>query len=408
MPYDPETDPFEEPADDRASLPPEESAVAGVVPCPDVASYCDNVLGSLARQDQRRWASMYVYGLLHARGRRTIRQAAQLSGDARYEQSLQQVINQSPWLSENVRRSVSERVLADHRPLAWVVKQAAFEKHGHLSAGVARQFVHEMDRLVNCQLAVTVLMVTAAGSVPLTWRLCLPPCWDGDAGRRRTAHIPDHLRHRPPAAEAVAVLDELSTGWGLPVTPVVFDDEFRRDAVGLAEDLDHRELPYVVPIGRNELVVAPGQPAVPDPRCRRRPPPASSVADLVRSQHAGRRQTLPWALPDGRPARSQFLSFPVRTARSRGHSRLRTLVVDWPLGREEPRGHWLTNVRGALPEATELLTNRASGRCCLAEMRSDLGLNDFQGRSYRGWNHHVTLVSAAQAYRLRSVRRNPA
>ena len=76
------------------------------------------------------------------------------------------------------------------------------------------------------------------------------------------------------------------------------------------------------------------------------------------------------------------------------------LPAEWPEGESEPVKYWLSN----LPETTSLLDlvrlARLRWRIELdyREMKDALGLDHFEGRSFRGWHHHVTLVSVAHAF----------
>ncbi|MFD1052366.1 transposase, partial [Kibdelosporangium lantanae] len=68
--------------------------------------YCDRVLSSLGRVDQRRWGEVYIRGLIFCEGRRSIKHIAAHVGGCS-EQSLQQFVNQSPWDPEPVRRQLA-------------------------------------------------------------------------------------------------------------------------------------------------------------------------------------------------------------------------------------------------------------------------------------------------------------
>jgi hypothetical protein len=107
--------------------------------------------------------------------------------------------------------------------------------------------------------------------------------------------------------------------------------------------------------------------------------------------------------PNGAGPVSRFVVEPLdgRVGRSGRliHRPPRSLLVEWVPGQQRPAGIWVTNLGSSrLPETVELTR---TGRGMLTEvirLHEDFGLGDFEGRSFRGWNHHVTLVSLAHGY----------
>src|SRR5215510_1075108 len=85
-----------------------------------IADFCEQVLGSLSRSDQRRWGELYVRGLVTVPGRKSIRKISALAGGTATDQSLQQFVNQSPWEWSPVRAELAH-LLASCAPVeAWV------------------------------------------------------------------------------------------------------------------------------------------------------------------------------------------------------------------------------------------------------------------------------------------------
>lgn len=73
--------------------------------------------------------------------------------------------------------------------------------------------------------------------------------------------------------------------------------------------------------------------------------------------------------------------------------------AQWQPGRVRPARVWLTNLTHARPQTVARLIRHAGDRAAVAALEEDFGLLDFEGRSYPGWHHHMTMVSAACAYR---------
>jgi SRSO17 transposase len=79
---------------------------------------------------------------------------------------------------------------------------------------------------------------------------------------------------------------------------------------------------------------------------------------------------------------------------------LRWLLAEWPEGADEPVKYWLANLDQDLPlvELVRLAKLRWRVEHEDRELKDALGLDHFEGRSFTGWHHHVTLVSVAHAF----------
>jgi SRSO17 transposase len=385
-----------------------------------LATFAEDLFASFPRKDQRHWGQSYLRGLLLDGKRKSIQpMAARLAqGDPDadayvLEQALQQFVNQSPWDPVPVRRRLAERMTAAIKPAAWVIDDTAFPKFGRWSVGVAPQYCGALGKVANCQVGVSIHAVTNQASCPLDWRLFLPESWDDDAERRRRAHVPAGERHRPKWQLALELLDEL-VGWGL-APPVVLADAAYGEVGEFRLGLEQRELAYVVQVPgaisayaeevAPEAVPYAGRGRTPAPRYRR---PRSSLRQLVLAVGAQAATTVAWREgPDGEQLASRFVALRVRPAgirlrRAAKGSELpvRWLLAEWPPGEPEPVKYWLAN----LPETTPLerLVGLAKLRWRVEhdyrELKDALGLDHFEGRSFKGWHHHVTLVSVAHAF----------
>ncbi|MGW4651252.1 IS701 family transposase [Kitasatospora sp. NPDC004289] len=380
----------------------------GQVDCTGLPEFCSEAFASLGRADQRNAAETYVRGLLNCDGRKTIPRLA-VASPGRSEQSLQQFINQSPWEHGPVRKWLAERMVRDFRPEAWVVGELAFPKHGRYSAAVERQYVHSHGRVRNCQLAIMVGMQVGGVTVPVNWSLTIPEQWGQDDERRSRAKVPESELPRPYWQYHVELLDDMALDWGVPEAPILLDARHRPLEWYLAA-LEMRAQTYLAQVSPNELV----QPAdaswargsgriVNSQGARAR---ARTVADIAASVGNVTPETLYWRDAGGHTLRSQFLVIPVqvlvgsgRPAGSKALLANRLLIVEWPLGKPSPRGYWLTNIRGAsLRELVRLAKKVSTATPQAAELASGYGLFDYEGRTFNGWHHHATMVSAALDY----------
>ncbi len=386
-----------------------------------LVEFAGEMFEPLARKDQRRWGEVYLRGLMLDGRRKSVEpMAARLEdGD---EQCLQQFVNQSPWRFEPVRERLARRMVAELEPEAWVVDDTGFPKFGRFSAGVARQYCGALGKVGNCQIGVSVSAASDEASCPLNWRLFLPEEWDGDAERRKQAHIPDHARHEPKWQLVLGMLDELRE-WGLK-PPVLCGDGAYGDITEFRLGLEARSIPYVLDVkGTTSALPAAARPERPTYRGTGRPPaaryrrPYASLRTLALDAGGEAAVEVTWREGSRGPMTSRFLALRVRPANEQLRRRaretdtdlpVRWLLAEWPEGKPEPVKYWLSDLPADTP--IERLVGLAKLRWRIEhdyrELKDALGLDHFEGRSWRGWHHHTTLVSVAHAF-LTLERRRP-
>lgn len=368
----------------------------------DLTGLCDELFATFTRSDQRRWGEVYVRGLVSLPGRKTIRRIAEHVVGRRADQSLQQFVNQSPWRWEPVRSGLAHEVAGVLRPRALIIEEAVFPKKGDSSVGVARQFAASHRRMLNCQLGLAAFFAGDSGSAPVNWRLQLPKEWNEDPGRRERGRLPDSVRYRPRWSHALDLIDELLS-WGLPALPVLIDARNERNVELLLHGLEERDVPYVVRVSEDAPVV---------------PAPSTATFGATAAMRAGElvgqarrmgRMTMNWReTVDGRATVSQVVFVPVRGTRGpiplapgKPYRRARRVLAEWVSGQAKPDAVQLTNITHTrLPELVHLLRLREQSPNDLNRLFDESGLGHFEGRSYTGWHHHVTLSSVAHAYRL--------
>jgi SRSO17 transposase len=378
-----------------------------------LSNFCEGVFGSLPRSDQRHWAGAYVAGLLYGEGKRTIRRMLGEHAPDRFAQSLQQIVSQSPWSPQPVLQAVAELLGRTAQTVAWTVDEVMFVKYGPHSAGVERQYSRLTGRVSNCQLGLAVCLVSDGEVVPINWRLMLPPSWDSDHDRRTRARVPREELHRPRWHHLIAAVDEVADSWPVPAAPVV-TDAVTDTQVGLVlAAAESRGLEYAVEV-RGDLRDLPHVPHLDQPQGGIRTgvpqPMAPMTLAAVARLAEDRRQTATWRSPGSALKRGQFVAVAVSPAPGPGPERLRqaprrVLIAEWPLALREPRRYWLTNmVDRPLSELVPLVKLSLRSRAAMEDMQRHYGLCDYEGRSYVGWQHHVTLSSAAYAFPIIEAR----
>ncbi|MFE9093947.1 IS701 family transposase [Streptomyces sp. NPDC007264] len=358
---------------------------------------------SLPRRDQRRWARVYLNGLVSTAGKKTIRNIAGADAGS-VEQSLQQFISKSPWDWTPVRRSLAQHLERSvQRPLAWVVQPVIIEKAGDRSVGVGRQFVPQLGRMANCQQATGVWLASSEAGFPVEWSLTLPGPWTSELLRRRRAGIPDTARSRTPAQDAVHTVLRMAEAWQLQRRPVVMEVS-NADLPQTMETFMLYGIPFVLKVD-GSLPVALATPGSHKPALYTTS--ARELIDSLRSQ----RRLVEWP----RHGRADGAVTPLAAAavhatpgedRTAASAQPLVLFGAWAgAANPLPSEFWVTNIQD-MPLAQLFLLAKLTDRVALDfdDVCEAVGIRDFEGRSFRGWHHHMTLASVAHAATLLASR----
>jgi SRSO17 transposase len=408
-----------------------EAAVAVEAPALAVrerlAGFVEAVATWLPLRRQRENALLYVRGLVEQGGRKSLQPTLFRLEEtpARYE-SLQQFLADSPWDPGLLVRACAERVAPEIGVLAWIVDDTGIVKDGKHSPGVKRQYSGTLGKIGNCQITVSVHAVGERGTLPLGWRLYLPEEWCEDCERRQKAKIPDAVCFQTKPELAGQLCAQAAT-WELPAAPILADSAYGDDSAFRGR-LAQLELEYVVAVRAETSVYGPETSfAVPQrsggtgrPRTVARPDrKPQSVRSLAERLPAAAWQTLPCRTsPEGAdvPGRFAFVrvvaTHPVRN--NNRPPREEWLIIEWPPGEHAPGNYWLSNL--AADEPLERLARLARLRWTIEldyrQLKGELGLDHYEGRSYRGFHHHCALVTCAHAFlteeRLRPIAQRPA
>lgn len=368
---------------------------ATCAPASDFA-FAERVFGYLPRTDQRRWAVAYLRSLQSTPGKKTLRRlAATISDSPTASQSLHQLVNASPWDWAPVREELTRWTEQRVAPKAWTIDVAVLRKRGYHSCGVHRRFVPATGRSVTCQLGVGAFLTTDSTAVPVDWRLLLPTAWAKDPQRRTRARIPEDVGAQIVAEHALDLVDTLAASSRNTALPVVADlsEHTGIDALALGLSARHRDFVIAVPPGLRVLPadhLSGGQPTGPLDALR-----------FFESADNSPRIRLESVLPSEGSRHVPVLTGLVRLVQS-GPTHLasrrtfRLFAVRTPSGRHRL---WLSNMlRRRTDELLALTRLPALTARTVDTLQSDFGLGDFEGRSFPGWHHHMTLVSAAYAH----------
>jgi SRSO17 transposase len=331
-------------------------------------------------------------------------------------QSLHHFVAKSEWSDEAVLARVRNCV-APHLKLTqdcyWIVDDTGFPKKGKCSVGVARQYCGQLGKQDNCQVAVSLSLASASGSVPIAYRLYLPKEWADDATRRGQTGVPDEIEFATKPEIALMQMRR-ALGAGVPVGVVLADAGYGNETA-FREGVSALQLTYVVGVQGKTTVWAPGtKPLPPKPKPRTGRPPTLlrrapdhapvSVKELAEKLSAPAWHEVSWREGTNTPLASRFAAIRVRAAhRDHWRSTLREeqwLLIEWPETDSEPIKYWLSTLPAA--SSLEELVSAAKMRWRIErdyqELKQQFGLSQFEGRGWRGFHHHATLCIAAYAF----------
>jgi SRSO17 transposase len=323
-------------------------------------------------------------------------------------QAFQHFITHAPWDAERVWHRL--RAVVPERRGILILDGTSFPKQGPHSVGVARQYCGALGKIANCQVATTVALWTGVRAWFLGATLYLPDTWLTAEGRQQ-ARIPSTVRFQEKWRQALTLLRQVRAA-GFAVTAVIGDAEFG-DVTVLRAALHRLRLPYALGISstltvflqRPRLVARlPRADGLGRPRTARRVAETDrpmSVAEVARQQPRAAWRWIRWRNGAQPSRRARFVALRVTPARGWRVGRLAPEV--WLLCEREPDGdvkYYLVHLPpgAGLRRLVELAHQRWAIEQQYQELKSELGLDHFEGRTYPGWQHHVVLTAVAHAY----------
>jgi len=319
------------------------------------------------------------------------------------------------WSDAMVRQRLVD--VAQHaivRPQAWIVDDTGFEKKGTKSPGVQRQYCGTAGKVTNCQLVVSTHLASYDASLPLEMDVYLPQPWCAAAERRKEAGIPDDVLFRTKPEIALDQIDRLVALTGLTL-PVLADAGYGHGK-GFRDALRQRDLTYIVGITGDQMVWRPGEgpdaPPEREPGQRGRPKTLqlpgrfAPVSVKALAQELPRRCYESVKLHRGRhgATHTHFAFLRVRSAHRADHGAApgddEWLIIEWPEGANEPTHYYLSNLPRRIRHSrlAELAKLRWRVERDYQDLKQEIGLDHYEGRRWRGLNHHLTICMAAFAF----------
>jgi SRSO17 transposase len=365
----------------------------------------------LGRQAQRRWAPFYLKGLILPGERKSIEpMAARVApGDT---QQLHHFVSASPWATAPLEDELVKAAdrLVGGADAVLVIDDTALVKQGRHSVGVKRQYCGQLGKRANCQALVSLTLARAEVPVCVGLRLFLPEDWCGDAERRAAVGVPKAMEHRPKWKIALEEADRVLAS-GARFGCVLADAEYGK-AAGFRAGLAERQLSYAVGILPTQKIY-PLQVTLSQPerkaagRPRKHPVPSLAsvaAAELIEAQPQAFR-TISWRRGSKGPLQAEFAAVRVRVADGPVARAGQHLPGEeaWLVGEHRTSGekkYYLCSHPAGTSLETLAALIKARWVCeqMHQQMKDELGLDHFEGRSWRGLHHHALLCQLAFAF----------
>jgi SRSO17 transposase len=367
---------------------------------------------------QRRWAPVYLRGLIAPGERKSVEPMARRQCPEDKEQ-LHHFVATSKWETGALERILLEKAdaLVGGTNAHLIIDDTALVKKGAHSVGVAHQYCGQLGKQANCQALVSLTLAREEVPVAVGLRLYLPEAWAGDAARRRKCGVPESIAFRTKWRIAV---DEIARVLAAGIT---FGDVLADAGYGscgeFRQALSAMNLRWIVGVMSDQHVY----------------PLSVRTRVVAASTKVGRPRTKPTTTVKSRPARNMLASFgrgALRTIEWRRGTKgvlsadfgaLRVRIADgepvygaggsrhrhgpgeeaWLIFERRSNGETkfhLSNYPAETSLETLVAALKARWSCEQAhqQLKEELGLDHFEGRSWTGLHHHAVLTMVAFAF----------
>jgi len=381
---------------------------------------------ALSNKKQRFWGVVYLEGLLGPDVRKSIVPITErlVPGD---QDQLNHFVNQSPWAPDPLQAILVSKAnaLVGGRDSFLIIDDTALVKKGRMSVGVSHQYCGELGKKANCQVLVSLTLARGEVPMPVSLRLFLPEAWASDRARRKKCRVPEEVAFREKWRIALDEVDrvmEAGARFG-----VILADAAYGKVGAFRQGLIDRGLFYVVGLQPNQKAYpADATVTMKKKTGRGRPPlhPTPSTEDqsveaLVAAHPRKAWRTIRWRQGTKGALSGRFFALRIRMAEGKKISRGKRLPADrdqWLLCEERQNGerrYYLSNLPAGTPLRELVAAAKARWSCEQAhqQMKQELGLDHYEGRSWPGLHHHVLLTLIAfgflQHLRLGGKKKTP-
>lgn len=379
----------------------------------ELERWLEPFLARLEHKARRRMCPLYIAGLIGPGERKSIQPMAERLVPGEYDQ-LHHFVAAGVWDAAPLEAELliqADRLVGGHDAVL-VIDDTALPKKGSHSVGVAAQYASVLGKTANCQTLVSATL--AGGEVPVMvgLRLFLPESWTSDPVRMARVGVPaDRQSFRSKPEIAIDEIDRVKAA-GVRFGCVLADAGYGLSAP-FRHHLSERELKWAVGIPRHQKVyrrdVALIFPVAGRGRPRQRhiPDSKSVSAEVMLTGTSWR--SISWRRGTKSRLSARFAAVRVRVAdgppqriRDAGAQHMPGDEV-WLIGERRASGerkYYLSNLPIGTPIKVLARTIKARWICEQAhqQLKEELGLDHFEGRSWHGLHRHALMTMIAYVF----------
>lgn len=379
----------------------------------DLELWLEPFLKGLGNKTRRRMCPAYIAGLIGPGDRKSIQPMAARSDAISYDR-LHHFIGAGVWDSAPLEARLWQQAddLVGGEKAWLIIDDTALPKKGNASVGVAPQYASALGKNANCQTLVSVTL--ASGEVPLmlSLRLFLPESWTSDEARMIKAGVPEQFRQARTKPElAIEEIDRIAAA-GVRFGCVLADAGYGLSAP-FRQALSSRGLCWAVGIPKHQKVYpADVQLIFPvagrgRPRLRHVPDAKSVAAHTILEKAKWRRVS--WRRGTKGRLVARFAAMRVRIADGApqriGSAGAQHMPGEeaWLVGEHRSNGerkYYLSNLPADTPikDVTGAIKARWICEQAHQQLKEELGLDHFEGRSWTGLHRHTLMTMMAYAF----------
>ncbi len=348
--------------------------------------------------------AMYAFGILGDGERKSAepiaaRACADPSQTNNVHSKLCYFLGKSEWDDREVRLEAARYAIdtvQKREPITtWIIDDTGFLKQGTHSVGVQRQYTGSAGKITNCQIGVSLAVATSTEQIPVDFDLYLPKTWAEDPALRAEAKIPDTVTFKTKIQLALEMIERAALA-ELPGEIILADgaygdsSDFRNTIRSLGFDFGVGIQSTVRVVRLDLLDRARGD--------------TTTVLDLVTTLGRKAFRKITWRHGSKAKLSSHFCFVRVKTMHDDGLTVADReplwLVAEWLDGEDKPTKFTLTTLprRMSRKQIVRIFKERWRTERMYEDLKGELGLDHFEGRSFPGWHHHVSVVLCCYAF----------
>ena len=305
----------------------------------------------------------------------------------------------SQWDDRAVRLEAARHAIAaveKREPVTtWIIDDTGFLKQGKHSVGVQRQYTGSAGKITNCQIGVSLAIATSTEQLPIDFELYLPKTWAEDPARRAATKIPDAVTFKTKIELALEMIERARQAQ-IP-GDIILADAAYGDSSDFRNGIRRLGFDFGVGIQSTVRVVRL------DALDRARGEPITAL-ELMTSFGLKAFRKVTWRQGSKAKLSSRFRFVRVKTMHDDGLTLADReplwLVAEWLDGEPNPTKFTLTTLpeRMSKKQIVRIFKERWRTERMYEDLKGELGLDHFEGRSFPGWHHHISVVLCCYAF----------